>query len=74
MNATRVLSCEVGSLSTLTYAGIIPNNLPTNSEYMYYGYCGDPTAQTEYVTAGTTECTELLNPEIFDFFNNNCTG
>jgi hypothetical protein len=78
MNATRVLSCEVGTLNTLTYAGIIPNNLPIDSEEMYYGYCNDPNPTekpaTEYVSAGITQCSTLLNQEIFDFFSNNCTG
>lgn len=80
MNATRVLSCEVGSLSTLTYAGIIPNNLPIDSEYMYYGYCNDPdpdpsSALSVYVTSDTTQCTTtLLNSQIYDYFNEKCTG
>lgn len=45
---------------------------------MYYGYCNDPNPTekpaTEYVSAGITQCSTLLNPEIFDFFSNNCIG
>lgn len=43
LNANRTLGCEVGTMSELIYAGIIPNNTDyENEDVMPAGYCGDP--------------------------------
>lgn len=83
LNATRLVGCEVGYMSKLQYAGIIPNNLPyddstNNTNYLYYGFCGDPNnltpPQGAHYPPGLETCTnDYLLPQIFSAFESNCT-
>lgn len=67
-------------MSNLTYAGIIPNNLPydTTTE-LYYGFCGSSSDTTPPMGASfppnTDYCTETyLNNTIYADFYLSCTG
>lgn len=82
LKATRELGCEVGLISNLTYAGIIPAGLPyENNDELYYGFCGDAFNESPPNGAayppGTAECTtKYLNNTIAitDNFNKICGG
>ncbi len=75
LNSTRTLGCEVGYMSSLKYAGIIPSNLPVNNSvndtnFLYYGYCGNPNTtnpkQGAHYPTGLDTCTnDYLNNNIF---------
>lgn len=36
------LTCEAGVMTTMTYAGIIPDNNSYDYDINPYGYCGNP--------------------------------
>ena len=81
LTANRTLGCEIGVMSKLTYAGIIPDNLPydTSDDAMYYGFCGDafdtsPPNGATYPPGTDTCTTDYLSPDLEERFNAKCAG
>jgi hypothetical protein len=75
------LTCEVGKLSSIDFAGIIPDGNDYTWENTAYGYCNDPNGDvgTEFpdqTPPGTQACTDtyLDTTSLMTDFSNECAG
>jgi hypothetical protein len=75
------LECEIGEMSEIIYAGIVPVTPGYSWENVAYGYCGDPeadegTSKPEQAPPGTKSCTAnyLNTAQLKEDFKNTCTG
>lgn len=80
LDADRVLGCEIGTMTKLKFAGIIPDSENLDSNKMPYAYCGDPTSDDAPGNSGssaytTDSCTtDYVSDSLSTWFDDNCIG
>jgi hypothetical protein len=67
----RIIGCEVGLMSEIIFAGIVPNTANYEDSDMPYGYCGN--AAESGITNMDT-CTTYIDESIYTTFKDDCAG